>query len=155
MRYNRRIRTGLSDLIQGDLTPRLKPPRAPHSLSNTMIRHENRQRATTPPLRSVRLRLVVVLELESCYSSTTPHVAFNSRPSIALRETSAGNLPRPVRRPVVGFAMALRATGRWRTRLCWGDGVFDRVVVGDAAAVFPIHGVVVIWETAVVTGILC
>jgi hypothetical protein len=34
-----------------------------------------------------------------------------------------------------------------------GDGVFDGVVVGDAAAVFPVHGVcAVIWEGAAVAG---
>jgi hypothetical protein len=47
----------------------------------------------------------------------------------------------------------LRAAGRWWTFLGGGDGVFDGVVVGDAAAVFPVHSVcAVIWEGAAVAG---
>lgn len=104
------------------------------------------------PLRAIILRLTAVFKLPLHDKPALAHFLLQRGFRVARCPSSAEDLPRVVEQDLrFGLARPLRRVG-WRCAgLGWFDGVLYVVLVGYAAAVLPVHWVVVAGETAAIT----
>jgi hypothetical protein len=104
------------------------------------------------PLRAITLRLIVIVKLPLRDKPALSHSLAQRSLRVAICPSSAGDLPRVVEQDL-GFGLACplwRDGWRW-AGLGWLDGILDFVFVGHAAAVLPVHWVVVAGEAAAIT----
>jgi hypothetical protein len=104
------------------------------------------------PLCTILCRCVKIIKTQRAPGIAVFELAFQSLAIIAVRESASGDGDGVATSRVIsgGIAGAERCTWWRRTGLRRRDFVQDLVVVGDTAAVLPIHLVVIVWDTAAV-----
>lgn len=127
-----------------------EPSRPVNRPPRTMIRDESRKLAVSLPLRPVLRRLIVVFERPSCGSAAALEFLMETFAPVTaqMAGTSDGNGVKETAK--WGFAVDKWCVWGWWAGLCRLDCVFDAVFVGEAAAVFPVHFVLVSWHAAAI-----